>query len=253
MDLGIENRAALTKFSRYYTIFTVVKIMENRENSTNSLISNPLDPGLVTASLKTPERVWMAILLLEQYPNSPNIEEFSKISDLSYGFISKFAGILRDAGFMAKGRTLKLLEPSRLLDIIRDVYFFEGNQVIPYYVDGEPEAILKNFEDATEEYALTKMCGSGLIAPFVRYQLIDFYIPNFEALDYWKEKLNLVDVEVSGNINIVIPQNPRILKQTQKIKNLNVVNNIQLYLDLYKYPARGREQAEHLREKVLKI
>lgn len=227
--------------------------MNNRENYKNNSISNPIDPKLVTASLKTPERVWMAILLLEQYPNCPNVEEFSKVSDLSYGFISKFAGILRDAGFMAKGRTLKLLEPSRLLDIIRDIYFFESNHVIPYYAKGEPEFILKKFKNATEDYALTKMCGSGLIAPFVRYQLIDFYISNPEALDYWKTKLNLVDVEVSGNINIVIPQNPRILKQAQQIKKLNVVNNIQLYLDLYKYPARGREQAEHLREKVLKI
>lgn len=248
MNLGIENRAQLTKYSRYRTIFTIVNIMENREYNKSTLPN----PGQLTQALKTPERFWMVALLLNK-TGAPTVHEFAEASDLSAGFVSKFANIMRDAGFLEPGIRLNLINRGILLDLIRDAYFFESNQVIPYYAEGEPEAILKKFEDATEEYALTKMCGSGLIAPFVRYQLIDFYIPNSEALDYWKEKLNLVDVEVSGNINIVIPQNPRILKQTQQIKNLNVVNNIQLYLDLYKYPARGREQAEHLREKVLKI
>jgi hypothetical protein len=41
--------------------------------------------------------------------------------------------------------------------------------------------------------------------------------------------------------------------QTQKIstpfgKKIPVVSNIQLYMDLFNNPARGAEQAEHLRE-----
>ena len=231
----------------------VVKNMPKRENTIVSQNMNTLNPGIVTQSFKTPERVWMAILLLNQYPKAPTIEEFSKVSDLSYGLISKFAGILREAGFLAEGRTLRLLEPGRFLDIVRDLYFFEGNRVIPYYAKGGSDEILKNFKSANRPYALTKMCGSSLLAPFVRYQLVDFYIPNIEDSDYWKKQLQLVDVEISGNVNIVIPQNPRILNQLQELKGFQVVNNIQLYLDLYKYPSRGREQAEHLREKVLNI
>jgi hypothetical protein len=226
----------------------IVNIMRNRE-SKKSILPNP---GQLARALKTPERFWMLVFLLNQ-TGAPTVHEFAEMSDLSAGFVSKFANIMRDAGFLEPGIRLNLTNRGALLDLIRDAYVFESNQVIPYYVEGEPESILKKFKDATEVYALTKMCGSGLMAPFVRYQLIDFYIPHAEALDYWKVKLQLVDVEVSGNINIVIPQNPRILKQTQLVQNLNVVNSIQLYLDLYKYPARGREQAEYLREKVLKI
>lgn len=226
----------------------VVNIMRNREYNKLTIPN----PGLLIQTLKTSERFWMIVLLLNQ-EGSPTIHEFAKKSDLSAGLVSKFANIMREAGFLKPGNHLNLINKGALLDLIRDAYFFESNQVISYYAEGEAETILKKFEDAIKEYALTKMCGSGLIAPFVRYQIIDFYIPNIETIDYWKKKLNLVDVEVSGNVNIVIPQNPRIFKQTQQIKKLNVVNNIQLYLDLYKYPARGREQAEHLREKVLKI
>jgi len=38
----------------------------------------------------------------------------------------------------------------------------------------------------------------------------------------------------------------------RRIDGLPVVSDIQLYLDLYGYPVRGREQAEHLFQKRLK-
>ena len=34
-----------------------------------------LKPGLLTQELKTPERLWMAVLLLNQYETTPTIEE----------------------------------------------------------------------------------------------------------------------------------------------------------------------------------
>jgi hypothetical protein len=226
--------------------------MPNREKKQNGG-SFYLNPGLLTQELKTPERLWMAVLLLNQYETTPTIEEFSKISDLSFGFISKFANILRQAGFLAEGQRLKLQNPRSLLDIIRAAYFFETNEVTPYYSDKAPDQLTKKMTTLKKPYALTRMCGAALIAPFVRYQYFDFYIPGEDDLPYWKETLELVDVEAVGNVNIIVPQNSRILNQTQVVKGCQIVNNIQLYLDLYKYPARGREQAEHLREQVIKI
>ena len=35
----------------------------------------------------------------------------------------------------------------------------------------------------------------------------------------------------------------------RKIRDVNVVSDIQLYVDLFTYPARGQEQAEKLLEK----
>lgn len=230
-----------------------MKIMANREKNKKNGGQFFLNPGLFTQELKTPERLWMVVLLLNQHEATPTIEEFSKISDLSYGFISKFANILRQAGFLAKGQRLKLQNARSLLDIIRDAYFFEANQVTPYYSDKTPEQLIEKMASLKKTYALTRMCGASLIAPFVRYQYFDFYIPSENDLPYWKKTLELVDVEAVGNVNIIVPQNSRILKQTQVVKGCQIVNNIQLYLDLYKYPARGREQAEYLREQVIKI
>jgi len=213
----------------------------------------PMNIGLLTQAFKTPERLWMAVLLINQYQKTPTVHEFSTSSGLSVGLISKFANILREAGFLASGQRLKLLQPGLLLDIVRDLYYFEANQTIAYYSEETPEQLIAKIARLKKPYALTRMCGAGLVAPFVRYQRVDIYIPDQNDLEDWKKTLKLVDVEVTGNVNLVIPQNPQILKQMQTIKKCHVVNNIQLYLDLYKYPARGREQAEYLREQILKI
>jgi hypothetical protein len=39
--------------------------------------------------------------------------------------------------------------------------------------------------------------------------------------------------------------------KTDFVQNIPVVSNIQLYMDLFNNPARGAEQAEHLREMKL--
>lgn len=229
-----------------------MNIMKNREDK-KTAEDVPPNIGLLTQALKTPERLWMAILLINQYQATPTVYEFSTISGLSVGLISKFANILRESGFLASGQRLKLLQPGLLLDIVRDLYYFEANQIISYYSDETPEQMIEKIARIKKPYALTRMSGASLVAPFVRYQRVDIYIPNQSDLAFWKKTLKLVDVEVTGNVNLVLPQTSQILKQIQTIKKCHVVNNIQLYLDLYKYPARGREQAEHLREQVLKI
>lgn len=235
----------LTKYSRYSNIFTTVNIMSYREYIPNT--------GLLTQGLKTPERLWMSILLINHYQSTPTVHEFSALSGLSVGLISKFANIMREAGFLAHGQRLKLVKPGLLLDIVRDLYYFEANQIISYYSEETPEQIIRKIAHVKKPYALTRICGASLVAPFVRGQRVDIYIPGPGSLADWKKTLNLVDVEVTGNVNLVIPQAPQILKQLQTVKGCHVVNSTQLYLDLYKYPARGREQAEHLREQVLKI
>lgn len=203
----------------------------------------------------TPDRLWMAILLLNYKNETFNVRDFSKLSGLSLGFISKFSNLLKDAGYLKSGRAMTLERPGDLLDIIRDIYFFEMNSLHSYYTSLPPEETLQKIKSIGKkrDYALTRMAGASLIAPFVRFQLVDFYVPSDEDISYWKNALQLVDVEISGNTNLIIPSDKRILGDFQEIKGAKIVNNIQLYLDLYKYPSRGREQAEYLREQVLKI
>lgn len=238
-------------------MFTIVKsgIFCEHHMNRHLNIQQPPNFGLTSALINTPERLWMTILLINSRENALTIRDFSSLSGLSLGFISKFSNLLRKNGFLKSGQGLQVVESNQLINIVRDLYFFEGNIIFPYYSELSRDELLKKIKRADKKhpYALTRMSGASLIAPYVRYQFVDFYVKQSEEVSYWKDYLKLVDVEVSGNMNIIIPQDARILSQTQRIKGWSVVNNIQLYLDLYKYPARGREQAEHLRGQVLKI
>lgn len=213
---------------------------------------NKLNP---TTLFPTEDRIWMAILLLNYKDKVFTIREFSKLSGLSLGFISQFSNLLKDTGYMADVRQMKLKLPGALLDILRDIYFFEKHDRQSYYIHSKPEETIKKIRDIGKDrsYALTRMAGASKIAPFVRFELVDFYVSSKEEIAFWKEKLELVDVELSGNINLIIPSDKRILNDLQTVDGIKIVNNIQLYLDLYKYPARGREQAEHLREQKIKL
>ena len=93
--------------------------------------------------------------------------------------------------------------------------------------------------------------GANFITSFVRTEEIFIYL----SLKDWKkdilnirQKLDLKELVRGGNIHLIHPfYKNSVFVNTQKIKGYTVVSNLQLYLDLYNFQPRGREQAEHLR------
>jgi len=98
-------------------------------------------------------------------------------------------------------------------------------------------------------YAFTIHAGASLIAPFVRFNDVHFYIASDP--EPWVHELDLHTVEFGGNVHLLRPYDEGVFYRLRFPQGMAVVGNIQLYLDLYRYPARGREQAEFLREKEI--
>jgi hypothetical protein len=64
--------------------------------------------------------------------------------------------------------------------------------------------------------------------------------------------LDLKELRNGGNVHLIYPYYKRsVFHGARKIKGYNVVSNLQLYLDLFHFPARGREHADYLL-KILK-
>ncbi|MBU4369559.1 hypothetical protein KKG58_02235 [Patescibacteria group bacterium] len=205
--------------------------------------------------LVTKERWAFLITLLNNSEEKFTVRKLAKRINSSIGFVSKFAGQLKDLGYLKNKRTIEFADPRKLLDEMRNQYSFENNQIQSYFSELTPEEFIKRIQAEAKKnklfYALTRMAGANQVAPFVRFQTVDFYVKNSKDVKKWVEILNLQEVEISGNVNLVIPQEDFIWIDPQEKKQTIVINNIQLYLDLYKYPARGREQAEYLRDKVI--
>jgi hypothetical protein len=67
------------------------------------------------------------------------------------------------------------------------------------------------------------------------------------------EELKLKEAREGANLIFLLPYYKHsVFYGKQRIRNLWVVSDLQLYLDLHNYPIRGLEQAEHLYEKRLK-
>jgi len=98
------------------------------------------------------------------------------------------------------------------------------------------------------------LTGANFITSFVRTEEIFIYMNlksrEKDILDI-RQKLGLKELVSGRNIHLIHPfYKNSVFFNTQKIKGYTVVSNLQLYLDLYNFQSRGREQAEYLRNSL---
>lgn len=98
-------------------------------------------------------------------------------------------------------------------------------------------------------WALSLRAGASLLAPHAEFDLIHTYVdvsPELFALEKGWEP------SPSGRLVLLQPAyGESVWFQAQRLHAANVVSRVQLVLDLWHYPVRGREQAEHIIETIL--
>ena len=106
---------------------------------------------------------------------------------------------------------------------------------------------------APDEYALTMQAGASLIVRYADFDSVDVYVRNTEVAEAMARDLNAREVERGANLRISLPYyRISAFFGSQEVSGLSLVSDLQLYLDLYDYPLRGREQAEQLFERRLR-
>ena len=193
------------------------------------------------------------------HPSSDwSIKSLSKKTGASLGYTHRVVERLLDKKILYRDNSfrLKLEDPKQLLEEWSKNYIYRQNTIYPLYTfEKNKDLFFKKLLHISKsnnfKYALTLHSGAHIIAPYVRFTEIHFYIDS--PVETWKEKLDLRPVESGANVYLLKPYDLGVFQDIQTINELKVVSNIQLYLDLYNYPKRGREQAEFLREKKLKF
>lgn len=207
----------------------------------------PLSSRILRILLVDPEMSW-------------TLSQLSKTAKISIGYAHKIAKTLEEKGYAIRDQNykLKLSRPRSLLDEWASKYnFTTANTLHNFYTfERDPSLFIEKIRDVADqnnlEYALTLHAGAFLVAPYVRYTDVHVYIKP-EEVNTWKGHLNLRPVESGGTVMLVEPYDEGVFWGIQKINGIKVVSNIQLYVDLFNYPARGREQAEFLREKKIRF
>ena len=82
------------------------------------------------------------------------------------------------------------------------------------------------------------------MAPYVRPVDVHLYVSSNDVVEEIAEKLELNPTPKVGNVKFVLPYDEGVFYGTCKVRDVKVVSNVQLYVDLYDFPARGEEAAE---------
>jgi len=180
----------------------------------------------------------------------------SKESNVSIGLTNRAVKKLYSLEYIDfdQNKKISLKNPTKLLDIWRENYSYKDNNIQGFYSSMRSEQFesrLINYMSQNKQdlYALTLFSGATLIEPFVRSNQTFFYFSgDYENL---KNEVEIKPVSSGANIIVLDPYDDGVFYGIQKIQRRNVVSTIQLYLDLYNYKGRGREQAEYLRERAI--
>ena len=105
-------------------------------------------------------------------------------------------------------------------------------------------------EDVT--CAFTLHAGASLVAPFTRFPDVHVYLKE-PLTDTLLQAMQLERIELGGTVHVIAPYDEGVLHHRQLLDQLPVVCNMQLYLDLFQHPTRGKEAAEFLRKERMKI
>jgi len=206
---------------------------------------SPKASRIVRVLLVSPEKEWSILNLSDE-------------AGTAYGHTYRVIKTLLKLGLCRKTETnrIKVANPAELLNRWAAYYDFNlVNDAKGYFsMERNIDSLLEKLSAASKDgpkYALTLHVGASLIAPYVRPASLYFYVEN--DMERWVERLSLQPAELGGNVYLVRPYDEGVFYGMRDIRGVCIVSNIQLYVDLYNYPARGREAAEHLRRDAIRF
>jgi hypothetical protein len=187
------------------------------------------------------------------------VRELAQSIGLDPGFVSRMARELEQRNYVLRVNSkLKLREPKGILEDWVGEYDYRRNQEERYFCLAKgPEEILDKLiairiPDEVP-YALGLHAGANLVAPYAVYNEVHIYVQNTNQINWFVENMKLRKVEKGANLIFLVPYYKHsVFYGKRTIRDLWVVSDLQLYLDLHNFPVRGLEQAEHLYEKRLK-
>ncbi|MBM5806016.1 MAG: hypothetical protein FJZ49_08160 [Candidatus Verstraetearchaeota archaeon] len=184
---------------------------------------------------------------------------------ISVGYAHAVVSTLIDLGYVVRNETykIKMVNPTVLLRRWAAYNQYDKvNTFLEYYTfEREIDRFIHQLSAVDNtSYALTSLAGAFLIAPHVRPVDIHMYVHGKEDATAIAKTLGIQPIPRGGNVKFVIPYDEGVFYGQQRLNistsdqaesGVNVVSNIQLFVDLYNYPARGLEAAEHLYERIV--
>lgn len=202
---------------------------------------------ILRALLEGKERLW-------------GIRELAQQIGLDPGYVSRMAKEIEDRGYAARiDGKLRLRSLDGILDDWVRSYNLKKNKQFRYFcMAGSVDDIIDRFcqlhiEDDIQ-YALSVQAGGNIVAPFSSFKEVHLYAGDEKDIAFFEKELGLNPAKRGANLILMQPYYKNsVYFGSRMIDGVRVVSDIQLYLDLYGYPIRGLEQAEHILDHRIKL
>jgi hypothetical protein len=192
-------------------------------------------------------------------------KEFSGVREIAGdcganpGGVSVTLKLLEEAGYIARNHQgqSKLIRWRELLEDWAAYYKVKKQSESRLYwnVQGLDQMIrsLAGLSSAPAHgFALTGHAGAHLVAPYVNYEGLHAYVKDQEVADELATAFKMRPAEKGANVFLLHPYyRESAFYGVRKINGVDVVSDVQLYLDLKNFPVRGEEQAENLLRRVI--
>ena len=188
-------------------------------------------------------------VLLTDPKKAWRVAPLAEFTGVSVGTVSIIRKLLMDRDWakdMADG--IVLTQPERLLQDWAQVWGRRAYRPFAYFsrlpVDETERRLAEFARTAQRNFALTGVAGAWRVAPMTRYQRTQVYWDG--EPDELAATMDLKKTDSGANVHILKPRDRGVFDYKEEIGGIPVVCPIQLYLDLQRDPARGKEAAEHL-------
>ena len=178
---------------------------------------------------------------------------------LSPGYVSKVVQELERRGYAARRKEgIALRHGEELLKDWLVAYRKRSSETWNYFVPAtSAEAVMIAMKESSQlddgMYALSLQAGASLIVRHAEFDSVDAYVREEAMAESMARDLGARQVERGANLRLSLPHyRVSAFYGVRDSAGLPVVSDLQLYLDLYDYPLRGREQAEKLFESRLR-
>lgn len=180
---------------------------------------------------------------------------------LTPGYVSKVAKELERRGYAARHDEKIVLRHAD--ELLRDwlvAYRGRRRPTPQSYFIPAPSAedlmpsIAASFDAKVVDYVFTGHAGASLVDRHAFFDVVDVYVKNLDDVAQILSGLSARRVERGGNVDVSVPyyRESAFYDYQMPKGRMKVASDLQLYLDLYDYPVRGREQAEHLYDRRLR-
>jgi hypothetical protein len=206
-------------------------------------------------SIFAPKATRMIRVLLLRPDQDWRVTRLAAESQVSSGYAVKVCERLVDLAYVEqRDRKYRLVRGRDLIiDWALQFRFPGGGTIRRFIVLGDPEHVEEQFCKACSaerlSYALTLFAGARHRAPFVRHPAVHAYMQG--GIERIIEKIHAKEVSDGGNLLIVTPRDPGVFYGATQANGFRIVSDVQLYVDLFNFEARGREQAEDLLQRKL--